>query len=83
MKKEISIEYKSYNNEYIIVFLKRGSINLFIDFAICEFVGEMEYLNMPTQPMTYMGEKGYLFHKNIDKVFLEQEIKRIADSYNI
>lgn len=55
MKKEIEIEYKDFNNEYYIVFLRRGKINLFIDFGVCEFEGEMEYLDMPTQLINYKG----------------------------
>lgn len=83
MKKEIEIEYKDFNNEYYIVFLRRGKINLFMDFGVCEFEGEMEYLDMPTQLMNYKGEYGFLFNKEVNKSDVEFEVQRFANCYDI
>lgn len=83
MKKEIEIEYKDFNNEYYIVFLRRGKINLFMDFGVCAFEGEMEYLDMPTQLINYKGEYGFLFNKEVNKSDVEFEVKRFANCYDI
>lgn len=83
MKKGIEIEYRNYNDKYYIVFLRRGKSNLFMDFGLCDFEGEMEYLGMPTQLINYMGEYGFLFDKEINKNDLEDEVERIVNCYGI
>lgn len=83
MKKEIEVEYKNYNDEYYIVFIRRGKNNLFMDVGVCEFEGEMEYLDMPTQLINYKGEYGFLFDKEINKNDLIFEIQRFANCYGI
>lgn len=76
MKDKVDIIFKEYDNENFFVLLKRNSINLFMDFGLCSFENEMEYLDMPTKLTDLMGETGFLFSNEIDKSVLKDEIER-------
>lgn len=53
-----------------------------MDFGLCEFEGEMEYLGMPTQLINYKGEYGFLFNKEVNKNDIEFEIERFVNFYD-
>ena len=76
MKEKVNIIFKEYDDENFFVLLKRNSVNLFMDFGLCGFENEMEYWDMPTKLIDFMGEKGFLFSNEIDKIDLKDEIER-------
>ena len=83
MKEKINISFKEYDAEHFVVLLKRNSINLFMDFGLSGFENEMEYWDMPTRLVDFMGEKGFLFNNKIDKIDLKDEIERFIIHNNI
>ncbi len=76
MKEKINIIFKEYDVGHFVVLLKRNSVNLFMDFGLCGFENEMEYWDMPTKLIDFMGEKGFLFSNKINKSELKEEIER-------
>ena len=76
MKEKINIIFKEYDDEHFVALLKRNSVNLFMDFGLCDFENEMEYWDMPTRLIDFMGEKGFLFSNKINKLDLKDEIER-------
>ncbi len=68
--------FEKYDDEHFVVLLKRNSKNLFMDFGLCNFESEMEYWDMPTKLIDFMGEKTFLFSNEIDKSELKDEIER-------
>lgn len=83
MKEKIDISFVEYDAENFVVFLKRNSINLFMDFGLCSFEDEMEYWDMPTKLIDFMGETGFLFSNKTDKMELKDEIQRFANHNDI
>lgn len=76
MKREISVSYKPYDKENIIVFFESNGIDIGFEFALCEFVAEMSHWDMPTRIGELNGKKGYVFSNAIPKEKLEIEISR-------
>lgn len=83
MKEKINIIFKEYDAEYFVVLLKRGSVNLFMDFGLCGFESEMEYWDMPTRLIDFKGEKVFLFSNKTNKTDLKDEIERFIIHNNI
>lgn len=80
---KINISFVEYDNESYVVFLKRKSDNLFMDFGLCGFETEMEYWDMPTKLIEFKGEPGFLFSNKIDRLELKDEIERFAKHNDI
>lgn len=83
MKEKLNINFDKYDDKHFIIFIKRGSNNLFLDFGLCNFEEEMEYWDMPTKLIDFKGEEGFIFDSYIDKRELEEEIQRFVKRNNI
>jgi hypothetical protein len=68
--------YKPFDNDNIIVFFESNGKDIGFEFALCEFVNEMNHWNMPTRIEELYGKKGYVFSKSIPKNDIEMEILR-------
>ena len=76
MKREINVLYKSYDEDHIIVFFESKEKDIGFEFALCEFVAEMNHWDMPTRIGELNGKRGFIFSKSIPKDDIEMEILR-------
>jgi hypothetical protein len=76
MKREVNILFEPYDKNSTIVFLKSNGKDIGFEFALCEFVAEMNHWDMPTKIGELNGEKGYIFSNSIPKDNIKMEILR-------
>jgi hypothetical protein len=76
LKRKIDILYKSYDKDNTIVFFESNGEDIGFEFALCEFVSEMNHWDLPTQIGELNGKKGYVFSNHIPKDDIETEISR-------
>ena len=76
MKREINVLYRPYDKDHIIVFFESKGKDVGFEFALCEFVAEMNHWDMPTKIGELNGKRGFIFSKSIPKDDIEMEISR-------
>jgi hypothetical protein len=76
LKREIDIVCKSYDQNNTIVFFECKGEDIGFEFALCEFVSEMNHWNLPTRIVELNGKRGFIFSKHLSKEDIEMEILR-------
>lgn len=75
MKREIKVIFNDYEKDYFILFESKG-IDIGIEFALCEFVDEMNHWHLPVRIEERNGRIGYSISNDIPKEIIEAEILR-------
>ena len=78
---EISIE--NYNEENNIIFIEKGNKNIWGIMSMMQFEDDMEYFGIKIELKEFIGKKGYIFSKNIDKELVYLETKRFIEDHDL
>lgn len=76
MKNKIEIIYEDYDEDNYFVCFVRDNNDTGIEFALCDFVDEMNHWDIPTRIANKNEKVGYVISKKVPKDLINTEITR-------